>query len=781
MRNKKSIMKEKSIGRAALSCVFTVMPLCEAVAQDIAKSQSYSIEEVVVTAQKREQSMQEVPISVSAFNEKDLDREGIQNFQDIESSVPNLSMSTTSAVASRVNMRGIPSHPNGAFNSGTSPGLGMYVDGVVYSRPSGFNQELSNIERVEVLRGPQGTLFGQNTNLGVISITTRKPSDVVEGKIKADFGNYDLQRLNGYVSAPIVEDQVAASIGGFTVKRDGYIDNVDQGGTIDSEDRYGGRAQLRLTPNDQLTVDVSAELLKDSGDPTSVSLTEVGLGLFAAGVGNNPVLINDAIRTDDREASVNEESHYLTRDNWGLDTTVEYEFDSGFIVKSITARKVYDTELGVDMDASNYALLENTQSENNQQFTQEFQLISPDDGDFRYVLGAYYLDNRSTSRQQLIAPSGYVVPTFQAAPAPAYIAVSAGEAGTLNATLDTESVAAFTHMTYDFNSAFSGFLGLRYSEVEKELGFVQDGLDGSYLDGTFTPLPGEVFLNGFADIPKAVQKLKDSFVSWTFGGTLDLEMLIDIPANIYGTVSKGYKEGGYSVRFQTIGSIGGNINNPVLDFDREEVTSYEVGFKGSLLDDRMRVNVALFYLDYKDIQANVIDNVGASRITNGPTATSQGVEMELLFRASEYVTLDASVGYVDATYGDFEACDNSDDCSDNKLPGAATWTVNAGISLDMPLSDTWDLIAGLDYAYRDSMFTTARNLEELKLDGSHLVNAQFGVLSDELGIEVMIWAKNLMDNDYFVRLQDQGTSELSISGEVMGPPRTYGVSLTYQF
>lgn len=768
-------MRKKTKKRVGMVGLFTLLPVHFAVAQALTEqdgepqNQELQIEKIMVTAQKRGEYLQEVPLAMSVMDGKELERENLQAFQDLQHSVPNLSMVVTSPFSTTVNMRGIPSNPNGVFNSGTSPGLGIYVDGVVYARATGFNQELSNIEQVEVLRGPQGTLFGQNTNLGVVSITTKKPSDITEAKVKVDIGNYDLRRANVYASTPLVEDVLAASISLFKVKRDGYINNLADGSKLGDEDREGGRLQVRYTPTDELTVDVNAEMLKEDSTPPAVTLNEYGLGLGYIGLLGQGT-VPDAFITDDiRDTYANSERVFAHRDNWGLDATVSYQFNNGYEFKSITAKKEYDSLLGLDTDSTSVDLNYSLEGEDNSQFTQEFQIISPADKDLRFVSGLYYLRNEAINTQAFPTNTGiYGIPTGLPEGYPQTLNLLPGAGVTIDGSLTTESTAIFTNITYDFSDSLSGFVGLRYSDVTKDMTFSQGGYE--------TTIPG-VYLLDYIDIPESAQSQKDDFISWTAG--LSKSLTSDI--NVYGKIARGFKEGGYSFRPQSTAAIGGDINNPQIDFGREEVTSYELGMKSDLLDRRMRLNLALFYLDYKDIQSLVVDDNGVNRVVNGPTATSQGAEAEIRYRLTEAITLKGVVGYADATFGEFVNCHAVDDCSDNQLPGAPKWTSNLSVNYLGTLNENWDFFGGVDYSYRSETQSSARNLAATELDSSSLVNAQLGMVSGDGTWEVILWTKNLFDDESKVTRTNSETSTLSFSESLYAMPRTFGVSVTYSF
>ncbi|MEH6583779.1 MAG: TonB-dependent receptor [Halioglobus sp.] len=719
------------------------------------ESSSPKLEEVIVTAQRTEQNMQDVPVAITAFTAEMIDRDGISTFQDIQHTVPNLSMVVVTPFASWVNMRGIPSNPNGVFNSGTSAGLATYVDGVVFSRPTGFNQDLANVERVEVLRGPQGTLFGQNSNLGVINVTTRKPGDELEGKLKLDVGNYEYTSGTAYISGPLIEGVLAGSLSLFKVERDGFSKNVTNGDTTDDLDRETARVQLRYTPNDKFTADLNADYLKGrsrSSNPDILEISDNPNTLVRLALILSPDLDDDdVIIPGARTVTQNSELDINKRDNDGVDLTMLYDFDNGYALKSITAQKNYDSFFGDDQDGTGLQILDLVQQEDNSQFSQELQLISPQENDLRFITGLFYIDIDSENLQAANFLEDFPLPSE-----PLY----------LEAEVTSKSIAAFAHATWDFSDNASAFLGMRYSDIEKDVVFQQDA-------------------NSILRYPKVdlVDTVENDFVSWTVGVSYDFEESFGAPLIAYAKVSRGYKEGGFTVRFVTVAGIGGDVDNPDISFDEEEVTSYEVGLKGTLLDQRLRTNLAVFYLDYKDIQATVFEeNSSAIHITNGPEATSQGAELEVTYLLNEYFTFRANIGYVDAKYGDFDNCNRVLSCSGNKLPRSPEWTNNFALSAIYPLANGWELFSSLDYSYRSESYLSAPNTELLEFDVVEQVNFYAGVLMPEYGMEIQAYVKNATDEDYVTSMSEASIDRTyGTTGRRYGPPRTYGVRLTYRF
>jgi len=751
--------KNQKLEQALAAAVLALTGINGAVAQASPEPRgAFAIEEVVVTATKREESMQDIAIAMSVVTSEDMDRQGLANIQDLQYAIPNLAMNVVTPYASWINLRGIPSNPNGVFNSGSSPGLGVYVDGVVFARQTGFNQELANIERVEVLRGPQGTLFGQNTNLGVISYTTRKPGNELEGKIKVSAGSFSSKKYSGYISGPIIEDVLSVGVSMFGVDGEGADESGYDNDAAYIEDRKGGRIQLSYTPSSQMAIDINADYLKDTGSGiTRADITKVTPGntvagalAFSAAPGVETMTIDQIVVPGKRTVSTRSDENKSKRNNKGLDITVSYELDNGITLKSITAQKDYDARLEYELSGTALRILPNSQEENNSQFTQELQILSNSEEAVRYVAGLFYLDNESTNEQALTIGEH------------AYFILPPGSTTWVDAEVETKSVAVFANITVDLGVSANGFIGVRYSEVTKDIILEQED---------------NLFIFGFADVPRTEQKYDDDFVSWTAGLNHSVEM-DQSEINFYGKISQGYKEGGFTVRTLTESEIGPDPLNPDFDFGREDVLSYELGMKGTFFDRQLRVNLAAFYLDYSDIQTTVFDDNNIGSIRNGPKAVSEGFEADVTWIVSDYVRFTSAVGFSDATYKNFEDCSATVDCSGNRVAGSNKWTANMGVDYNYPLVDNWSLMGGVDLSYRSGRFASAQNTQGATPE-HFFINAQVGVSSDEHGLDILLIAKNLLDDDNI--LSEGINTQYGYESIRYSPSRSYTVQATYQF
>jgi iron complex outermembrane receptor protein len=474
----------------------------------------------------------------------------------------------------------------------------------------------------------------------------------------------------------------------------------------------------------------------------------------------NPQFSGDDIIIDGaRTVSQNSELDLNRQDNKGADLTVTYELENGFTLKSITAQKTYDSLLSDDFDNTGLNMAMTNQREDNSQFTQEIQLLSPADDTFSYVAGVFYLDNDAENFQDLQGLEHL------------YFFAPVGRSVESESEVENKSLAAFVHGTYDFSEDLSGFLGLRYSTVEKNVVLEQRSAL-NYQGGN---------LFGMVNISDYDETLDDSFLSWTVGLNYDLESTFSVPSMVYGKISRGYKEGGFTVRLHTLGAVGGDAENPNIEFEREQATSYELGMKGTLMDQRLRLNAAVFYLDYEDIQTTLLDDDGSFRVENGPAATSQGVELEVTYLLNEYLTFGTNVGYSKARFEDFEACSGSVDCTGNSIPRASDVTGNVSLNGRYPINDSWALFGGVDYSYRSESYLGATNNDLTELDAVNLLNAGVGLESLDTGLTIQAYVKNARDEEYFTSMGDKSTGDLAVTFRRYGAPRTYGLRVSYEF
>lgn len=694
---------------------------------------------VTVTAQKRAENIQDVPISITAMSDEELQQHGAASLRDLQFIVPNLTLYSRDDFNPNFIIRGISS---GARNIGFESSVGVYVDGVFMGRTSGSIQQLDDIASVEVLRGPQGTLYGKNTISGAINVTTKRPGDTFEGRALVEMGNYNHLRLSGYASGPVIKDKVFAKVSGFTSKRDGFIENVNPAGPadLDNEDIFGFRTEVRFTPIDNLDIAVRGDWSKADRQQIDKEVDEITFnpGFPLAGPVPGPRTVNmETSGAEKREIS-------------GGSVTATYDFASGHELVSISALRDIDYALpDIDLDYEPFSFLGADYKDTLSQFTQEIRLVSPDTGRLRYVLGAYYFDQTSETTRKFILGDDLKALLG----VPAFVPLEIADSGSI----DTQTFAVFANFNYDLTERLQLDFGLRYNDEKKSLVFGQEGLPAL---GFPTVLPG-------------TDEVHDSDISPTVG----LNFKVNENTLVYGRYARGFKSGGWNA------DLLSDANLAEISFEPEQIDSYEVGVKTELFNDRVRANVALFNLNYQDIQVSVFEAAtGRFATRNAAEATSQGFELEVSAKATRELELTLGVGYADASYDSY-VIDALTDRTGEALD-APKWTFGASLNYERPISSGLSFASTIDYAYRGETPGEGHSREVPGLPSFDTFDGRAGLVSDA-GWSVFLWGKNLTDDDYLTN-RFVGGNLLGLIGVEQrvvnyGSPRTYGVAMSYDF
>lgn len=676
------------------------------------------LEEVVVTARRHAESLQDVPMSVAVVSDRDVVLHNISDLRDLDNLVPSLVQTgPDSNVNPAVAIRGISSDSR---NIGFESGVSVYIDGVYTGRPTSFMQDLMDVERIEVLRGPQGTLFGKNTIAGAINIVTRKPGEKPELYAEAQFGNYGLFRQRLSVSGPLVGQTLSGKFSVYNVDRDGIQTNVVNGKDYWNENNYGGRAQLRVTPSESLDIGLSVDGLREK---TRQNVNSVVSG-FGANEAPGPRDISiDAPVAFERKIS-------------GAAVNVEYTAGDT-VFTSITAHRANDMEFVSDDDATSAPLLTSHFRDEERQFTQEFRMSSRVSDKFNYVAGLYYYDQRLDTNRVVTAPAGGFAPVDLQA--------------SIVARVDTEDYAVFAQGDYRFTDALTLTLGLRYTHEKKTIDMNLQGL----------PPFGIISLD-------TVQSKSDDAPS----PTISLAYALSAGVNTYFTISRGFKAGGYNADF---------IGNDQLSFDSEEVTNFEAGVKMQAFDDRLRFNLAAYHMNYDNLQVSVFRPGAGFVIDNAAKANIDGAEVEIEARPGAGFELTAGIGYNQAKFDQFQnAAGLGVDFDGNDLPNAPRWNTSFGAQYSFPIGNGGSFLIRGDYTYRSDYYSSADNLEDNRVDGYSLVNGVVGFTSADGRWDLQLWGKNLTDKLY---ANDKGAPLGGLLGSrsvVYGMPRTYGVRVAFR-
>lgn len=710
-------------------------------------SSGFALEEVMVTAQKRTQSMQDVPISVQAFSSDALRTLGAAVISDLEATAPSLQTGGLGK-GSQQNMgiRGIVDYSR---NIGIDPRMGVYIDGVYQGQSYTADQPLLGLETVEILRGPQGTLFGKNTVSGAINLTTKNPDENFEGEFQADAGNYDYYKGAGYISGGLT-DNLFAAVSLAYEDHGGYYDNIALDKDTGDWDRISGRMKLRYVPSDKLELILSADGSKvDSHDPIGVRAE------------NKPYETTQGFEAEDNT------------EFWGTALTANYDFDNEYRLTSITSFRHAEYDILYDDDLSPFDIQTSVFDEDSDQFSQELRIVSPQREKFDWVAGLYYFDGeRNTGRYAYFGEDLYNLLIPDLAP---FASALAGT-GSIPSELDSSSWAAYLHGNYRFTEKLELTAGVRYTYEEKEVDWQQvnapaDPVTAAVLEAVtglpLTQAPGVLF----GAVNSSVQdELDEDDLSPTIG----LNYFVGDDTMIYAKYSRAFKSGGYNAEFMLAGL-------DYFQYDPETVDSYEAGIKFTSADGGLRVNASAFlslFDDYQVFQFLTAPSGATSlQLTNAGEVTAQGIELETTWIPADRLQLVLNTTYVDAAYDTFDnPAPEGEPFDDNKLPYAPEWKVYLGAQYIQPVGTSAEMVFNLSYNYTDDQFSDPSNSAVDAIDSYELWNARVAYLPSSQNWELALWGKNLTDEAYNRVNND---NFLGTARTVWGAPRTYGLTFTY--
>ena len=885
-------------GIAAISLAGT-----SAYAQESGATASTLLEEIVVTARRREERLQDTPISISAFTGASLDQRQINRLSEIGPSTPNL-MFDTGATFSGANssasvfIRGIGQVD---FTLTTEPGVGIYLDGVYISQTIGSVLDAVDIERIEVLRGPQGTLFGRNTIGGAINVTSVKPSDELQADVKFTVGEDSRFDVRAGLNFPIT-DNLAARLSAATFGRDGYVaaPNTPSGEELGDIDQDVARLALGWEPSEKFSLDFNVDWSRQRENgvpdvlvgvfdgaafaipvppspaplvplsfvdvhnllatvpfgeqgclpafagappfcpPTVVPSPIFGQSDICGGNGTsppNPPGICPPGRSDiiniQNDPWVNTSTLPLTSESdvWGANLTLAYDFN-GATFKSITSYREMEAFTAFDIDAVEVVIGDLVNQFDTEQFTQEFQLSGVAINDrLNWLVGFYYFTEEGTNLDDV----EFTFARFLS-----------------GAQVDNESTAGFGQLTLDMTDKLSLTVGVRYTDETKQFivpdtcfappkgpatsvydpttgmdvtitcARLQSVIDPKFLNGTDSTDPASGFLpwinfavggdpnrkcclpisdaagipvgglvpgldvspttglpqapvngNGFPLVPGGT--VERSFDDWTPHINLAYKWTDDLLT--YVSYSEGFKSGGFVQRV-----FPPKVEVP--SFEPETAKVYELGFKLLGLDDRLRLNGAVFFTDYEDLQIEVNDGI-APVTRNAAEAEITGFELELTAVPSANWLIQAGVGYLDAEYTRLDPSQNfttdlREITLNSKLVNAPEWTTNVGIQYTTTFGGGGQLIPRVDWAYTSEVFKDALNYPELRQDDYHLVDAYLTYIAPQGSWEAALFATNLTDEKYITSGFANGLTQGRISANV-ARLRQWGLSLIYRF
>jgi len=681
----------------------------------IAQGDNVYLEEITVTARHREESLQDLSISASAISSDTLRDAGVNRTRDLEYMVPNLVFGNTGTDGETfVGIRGVGDFSR---NIGFDTRVGVYLDGVFVGQSLAINQAMADVDRVETLRGPQGTLFGKNTSSGVISIVSTAPSQELGGFVEVEAGDYNNIGASAAINIPL-SDTMAARASFVVKEKDGYVDNLYNGKDLLSQDFWGARVKLLSTPSDQLSMTFSADYYKSQ--PNILFLEPTDATIDAA---PKAFEVNQNVDLHDNN------------DSGGASATVEYEFENQFLLTSISSYRFSERNTNSDEDASPADVLYvNLFHDEFQQFTQEFRLASPSNDEYDYVLGAYLFSQKAESARDAIGGVDFGGPFL---------------AALTEARVDTDTFAVFANGNYYLNESWSLNAGLRYNTEDREVDF----------DQASTAFFGAVTVD-------------DSESASDVNLTMSVKYTHSDELNIYAAYSRGSKSGGWNLDF---------VASDDIAFDGETVDSMELGFKSEIFDHRVRLNGAIFYAEYEDFQVFQFQDTDLGTnlaLTNAGKVSSKGMELELTAVPSANLFITAGVGYTDASFDEFRNGGGLGVHFDgNKLARAPEWTGSLSAQYTQSFS-SGELNYRAEYSYRDEQFFNPNNFEDNHASGYGLANASVKWVAEGDAWELSLWGRNLADKRYS---QNSGVSFMGVPFDLYGEPRTYGLTFRKNF
>ncbi|AUN31509.1 TonB-dependent receptor [Niveispirillum cyanobacteriorum] len=725
------------------------------------------LDEIVVVSQKRAGAVdvQAVSVAITAFDANAIEKSFATDLVDVGRMAPNIQLNQSGTFGGFSNffIRGI-----GSSNTirTVDPAVGTFVDGIYIGFGPASMQDTFDIASVEVLRGPQGTLFGKNVTGGAVSVLSTRPTGELGADIKVTYGNYDRMDVSAAVQFPIIEGELAGKIAAMSKSRDGYFKNLTTGRTKPDVDTSILRPTFRWTPNEVLTVDLIGEYYRDKGGSSASQNRDSRVnprmllvnGQLVASPATVQRVFGYTPPTDKYDINHNDQGYVDTSAGHGI---IDASLDLGHgIVSLVTGYREVKFNSSTDFDGSPYVVFEFPDNRERQhQYSGELRYASNFSDTVEFTAGLYYFTQEMYIAERRAA--------YASGPATApVISRTVGIAKT-----DDSSYAVFGQGSVKFTDQLSLILGGRYTVEKKEI--------------ELCPFNAALYTSlNFEACP--VTRLNGDDKWNSFSPKIGLDYKVDDDVLLYASWTKGFRSGSFNARATNAAVLG-----PV---DQETVSSYEAGMKSELMGRRLRLNTAAFLSDYTNIQRTVSDTVivnGLPTVTqvprNAASATIWGLELEGSFLVTDALTLDASLGYTNAGYDSFANIDTNRNgvyepaidgpiAKDLKFERVPKWQYAVSASYEVPVSDTSSLRFRTSYTWVDDQFIDTLNSPSLALGSYGLWDASVSYSLND-SYTVSLFGRNLNDAEYYDFGFDGGTHR-AVWG---GTPRTYGVELSAKF
>ncbi|WCT75243.1 TonB-dependent receptor [Sphingomonas naphthae] len=784
--------------------------------------------DIVITARRREENIQNVPIAVSVVSAATLDAQGTYNISRLTQLTPTLQFYSQNPRNTFVNIRGIGA-PFGLTNDGFEQGVGVYIDDVYYNRIASATLDFVDVERIETLRGPQGTLYGKNTTAGAINITTRAPSFDFEGKAEVTLGNLNFKQGKASVSGPL-SDTLAARISVTTTDRRGTLYNTTTSSYIQSQDSVGVRGSLLWKPSEDLRVTLSGDwALQDpnccafaygSYGPTQRAANRQYPALVSYFPGYTVPSTNPYDRVTDADAAL-----AARNEIGGLSARAVWDVSDSNTITSISAWRFWDWSPANDRDYTGlpiYTKVNNPTKQN--QYSQEFRFNHEGNGfDFVAGLFGFYQEIRTSGIQQTgtAASKWLLAPTSALSNNPA---VLNNVVAINDIRLDNTSLAAYAKVNWELTDRFTVSPGIRVN-YDKKKGLYDSVVTGTASDGTrqiVSPVPGSPYYNdAWIAAQRGVQAsqfFEPSFSAWNLSYDVNLRYQATRDINFYATYARSFKTGGINLNGVPADNNGAPIQ-AAATIKPEKVNHFEVGIKTQFWDRRATFNLTGFWTDIRDFQANVSNGqFGTVRgyLANAEKVRTRGIETDFSIRPTERFNAYVSGAYTDAKYVSFcdappppelsggntlpatGACTYSGtvsapgtpggnsppfvDASGQVLPGVSKWAFSWGGEANVPgklFGEDGQFYLGYDASFRSDWSSNPTPSIYTNVNGYLIHNFRTGFRTGRF--DVFAWVRNAFDRNYIDLLLAGTGGNTGLIAAQTGDPRTWGGTVKFSF
>jgi len=745
------------------------------------------IEEIVVTAQKRVESVQDIPLSITALTGDELDNKGLYGMEDVARYVPNFEMTTGNISRNTtIRIRGIGS---AGSNPGIEPSVGSFLDGL-YMPTNAMNfGELTDISSVEILRGPQGTLYGRNTPVGALNVTTKKPTQDFDSLIKVGFGDFDQTNISGYVGGGLSET-VAGRLAFWYREREGYQKNTVTGDDINDTEEWGLRAKFLFTPSD--SVDITTIVYYGDIDRNCCVAEQLAVDHPVWGIATPGFLAAQAAAgypftnfdDDDHRVAADAAEGRDGTESFGASVQFDWKLGNGLLLTSITGYQDWENGVDISADSLPNPVINSFQVQKNKVKSQEFRMTSPTGDAIEYIAGIYlYSQETSYTSDGVIGPGATRVFPLPAPLCPAPCRAQPGDRIGTTFVQDTDSVAVYGNVTWHLSDVWDVTAGLRWSEDEKDA-----FIDHWNAPGNSPPIDRAVFRPNLV----GEKERDESKTTWS----INTRYNVSDDVMLFLATSTGFKSGGFNSRRLRPGVE--------VEFDAEESITYEAGIKSYLLDRKLMLNATIYDMTLDDFQASTrIPGVEGFIVGNAGEQKVKGLEADITWAPNDKLMFNASFAYLDAELTEYENApcpagqtptnaNGTCDRSGERPERAPEYQYTLGAQWTQPISNEMEWFLRADYSWRDDYVAetiVGPGAEIGEVDAFGLLDLRFGMGPNDGRWELEAFVKNATDEDYYVGIAPQPVGGLISGGGLRGatgfvgwygPPRLWGVQFTWR-